>query len=386
MTPKICFIVTDAISFNFLCHGQLEYFKRNSDFEIHLICGGCAEEFFELSSRNVGVVHNVNLVRRPSLFTDLRAVFQIYKIIRKNKYDLVVYSTPKALLLSSISSYLAGTPIRIALFRGRAYENFTGIKRKIYTLFDRLCCKLSSFNIFISKSLRSAYIAEGITTTDNSLIIGSGSSNGVDTIRFAPVENLESPIVSSFEIPYKKKLICLVVGRFCLDKGSKELEKIVLQTNSAVHFVIVGDPEDIESESILKRLLKLESKVTHVPKARDTSDFFKVADLHIFLSHREGFGNVALEAASTNVPTLAYDVVGVRDSVKNGITGTLFQLGDIDSISNTINYYQNNLKKLKIDFPHIRNYAISNFEQNLVWKSQLNFYNSIIKTNNEACN
>ena len=40
-------------------------------------------------------------------------------------------------------------------------------------------------------------------------------------------------------------------------------------------------------------------------------------------AHHEGWGTVVMEAASASVPTLAFDVAGVRDSVDNGVSGLL---------------------------------------------------------------
>ncbi|MQA98395.1 MAG: glycosyltransferase, partial [Streptosporangiales bacterium] len=47
------------------------------------------------------------------------------------------------------------------------------------------------------------------------------------------------------------------------------------------------------------------------------------ADLHLSASQGEGFGLSVLEAAAQGVPTVAYDVDGLRESIRDGITGWL---------------------------------------------------------------
>ena len=47
------------------------------------------------------------------------------------------------------------------------------------------------------------------------------------------------------------------------------------------------------------------------------------ARLHVCGSDAEGWGQVVLEAAAYGVPTLARDVPGMRDSVRDGVTGWL---------------------------------------------------------------
>ena len=50
--------------------------------------------------------------------------------------------------------------------------------------------------------------------------------------------------------------------------------------------------------------------------------------LHLNTSHGEGWGMCVLEAAALGVPTVAYDVDGLRDAVRDGQTGWLVRAGE----------------------------------------------------------
>ncbi|MCP9967224.1 glycosyltransferase [Actinomadura madurae] len=52
------------------------------------------------------------------------------------------------------------------------------------------------------------------------------------------------------------------------------------------------------------------------------------ADLHLSTSQGEGWGLSVIEAAALGVPTVAHDVDGLRDAVRDGITGWLVGEGD----------------------------------------------------------
>jgi glycosyltransferase involved in cell wall biosynthesis len=52
------------------------------------------------------------------------------------------------------------------------------------------------------------------------------------------------------------------------------------------------------------------------------------ADLHLSTSRGEGWGLSVLEAAAAGVPTVAYDVEGLRDAVRDGVTGWLVRAGE----------------------------------------------------------
>lgn len=64
--------------------------------------------------------------------------------------------------------------------------------------------------------------------------------------------------------------------------------------------------------------------------------FLQTAWVHVLPSTKEGWGISVLEAASCGTPTVAYDVVGLRDSVRHGITGLLVPFNDVYALAAAI--------------------------------------------------
>ena len=362
---KICFIMTEASQFNILCRGQLEYFSSQPNLEVTLVCGGDYLDIEKLKSRNIGNVKFIKLVRQPSVFVDFIALIQLFWFFLFNRFDAIVYSTPKALLLGSLSSCFAFQKRRIALVRGRAYENFAGKKRIFFELLDKVCLKVSHQVIFISNELKKMYLNENLTSKNKSFVIGAGSSNGVDTIKFSPIK---------FE--KNNKLFSIVVmGRVCFDKGIEDLYKILKDINSEdLEIKIVGRVEDDESQSVLNNILAEHDYVKYYNHVDSPAEFFSQADLHLFLSHREGFGNVAIEAASCNTPTFCYDISGLRDSVLNNVSGKRFLFQDYQSIARAINDAKANPDRFKESYSGSRAWVLENFSQEKVWEEYLRFY------------
>lgn len=367
---KLCMIITDAISFNTLCRGQLEYFQDSKAFDTTLICGGDDAQIKILKERHVGNVVRMPLVRQPNLFKDIKCLIQLWTYFIFNRFDLIVYSTPKALLLGSIASFFSFQSNRTALVRGRVYENYTGKKRFFFTFLDKISLSLSNYVLFISKSLKQAYLDEKIISTSKAIILNQGSSNGVDIHKFYPIENRVN-----------QKFNIIMIGRICYDKGIFDLTKLIeLIKDLPLELILVGKVEDEKSQFELDYILKNYDFVKYIPYTTEPVRYFQNADLHLFLSHREGFGNVALEAASCNVPTFAYDVIGVKDSVQGNISGLRFAFQDVESIAKAIQYAVQNPQEFNDQFSNSREWAVNNFDQNKVWKNYLDFYQKITES------
>lgn len=362
---KICFIMTEASQFNILCRGQLEYFSSQPNLEVTLVCGGDYLDIEKLKSRNIGNVKFIKLVRQPSVFVDFIALIQLFWFFLFNRFDVIVYSTPKALLLGSLASFLTFQNKRIALVRGRAYENFEGYKRKIFELLDKICLNVSHQAIFISNELKQMYLSEKLAHENKSYVIGAGSSNGVDTVKFSPLKVKKNSNIFSI----------IMMGRICFDKGIQDISKILKNLDSEnLQIKIVGRVEDNQSQVVLDTLLSEYAYIEYYEHIDDPATFFAQADLHLFLSHREGFGNVAIEAASCNIPTFCYDISGLKDSVINNISGKRFDFQDYISIAKAINEAKANPDRFKENYSSSRAWVLDNFSQEKVWKEYLRFY------------
>mgnify|MGYP001308173734 FL=1 len=374
---RYCLVITDAVSFNSLYRGQLEYLSSQG-FRLTLICGGSQDEVKKLENRQVGKVIHIGMARNPSPVSDLLCLIRLWWHFLFNRYDLVVATTPKAILLGSLASFFSMQKKRIAFFRGRVYENYTGLKRKIFTFLDYLAVRLTHQSLFVSPSLKNEYIKDIRLVARKGFVVGGGSGNGIDTVRFAPTEVAESTVNdlrNTLGIA-EDEFVVISIGRICKDKGMLETEEIARALRNhtpKIRFLMLGRVEDPSFYSLFGNLLE-DGTVQHIDSVEDIRSYVAASHLHLFLTHREGFGNVAIEAAAMNVPTLAYDVVGVRDSVAEGISGLKVPLKDTAAVIEKLSYFANNPSELKQKYSGARAWAEANYSQQQVWENYRGYY------------
>lgn len=372
--PRIAFINTDALSFNNLMRGQLEYL-HSLGVELDLYCGGPKAEQDALVARGIGTVRNVPFRRPPHPFWDLVSLVALTAMLRRRRYDAVVYSTPKALLLGALAAFLTGQRRRIAWFRGRAYENMRGVKRKTYVAFDRLTIACSHQILFVSPSLREAYRNDGLDPGDKGSVVGFGSSNGVDVERFRPLKSPAARAKARAAINLSAEyFVILVVGRIAPDKGISQVFDLArrLSDLGQIRFLFVGGVEDQRLGEQVSG--SQDPRIRWHPPTREAEKLYQLADLHLLLSSREGLPNVALEAAATGVPTFAWDVVGVRDAVSDGITGKLFGFGDMDALEAAVRAAARAPATLRAQYVSARPLVAKRFPQDGVWRSYADIF------------
>jgi N-acetyl-alpha-D-glucosaminyl L-malate synthase BshA len=97
--------------------------------------------------------------------------------------------------------------------------------------------------------------------------------------------------------------------------------------------VMVGDGPDRLAAEAEARVLGVERDVHFLGRIDPVAPLLACADLYLLPTDRESFGLSALEALACGVPALAYDVGGIREVVKNGVTGALRPVGDVDGLA-----------------------------------------------------
>ncbi|MDN3355672.1 glycosyltransferase family 4 protein [Actinomadura sp. DC4] len=128
-------------------------------------------------------------------------------------------------------------------------------------------------------------------------------------------------------VPAGDHLVC--VSRLVPHKRIERLLDLAVRLRVPVHVIGRGTEEAALRAEVERRGLgDLVLLRGYLPEAEKTA-LVAGARLHLSTSRGEGWGLSVTEAAALGVPTVAYDVDGLRDAVRDGVTGWLVP-GDED--------------------------------------------------------
>jgi len=268
---------------------------------------------------------------------DLVSLARLWWLLYRLKPQMTEFSTPKAGLLGNFAAMLCGVPVRVYFLRGLKLETCVGIKRKILLIAEKLASACAHIVLCNSDSLRNETLALGVTPENKLRLLGCGSSNGVDVERFQPgTSNLRERLGLPLNVP-----VVGFVGRLTRDKGLPELIDAfdaILAAKPEAYLLLVGwfDASEDALRRELRTRIKSHPRIHMTGFVADTAPYYRIMDVMVLPTWREGFPNVVLEAAATGIPVVTTLSTGSRDAVVPEMTGLLIPPGYPEAISESV--------------------------------------------------
>ena len=311
---KICYVVTIPLTIRSFFIPQLKYLADNN-FEVYVICS-----FDECLEKELGEKINyipLEIPRGISVGGSVKAIRKLKNIFKREKFDLVQYSTPNAALYASIAAKRAKIKVRNYHLMGFRYLGVRGIGRKILFALEKISCHNSTHIECVSKSNLEMGIAERIFSREKATVVWNGSSGGVDLRRFdySKRDIWRSEIRN--ELGYSEDdYIYGFVGRITKDKGINELLEAFIKLRDDSKLLLLGPMEGIatlDAEVVIKA--KDNENIQFHEAVKDVERYYAALDVLLLPSYREGFGNVVIEAGAVGTPAIVTDIPGPTDTV-----------------------------------------------------------------------
>lgn len=369
---NVLHIITVSFVINHFFGKQFKYLRKKTNNDYYLGCTP-SEEFFQLAEPLEYTPFAVDVTRNISPIIDLKAIYKIYKFIKKNNVETVVGHTPKGGMVSMIAAALSGVKTRIYFRHGIIYETSTGFKRFLLQNIDRLSGTLATRVVCVSNSVRAISEEDNLNSRSKNIVLGLGTCNGIDTeYKFNP-EKQDEYLINEIRSQTKitdKDFVIGYVGRLVKDKGINELIeawKILREEYDHIKLLLVGPIEERDSISEeSKRVIENDPRIINTGFVLNAAPYFKLMDVFVLPTYREGFPTVSLEASSMNIPVLITKATGCTESIIEGETG-LFIKNAPEDIINKIELYIKNSDMRKLHGSNGRNFVRQNFEETKIW-------------------
>ena len=286
---------------------------------------------------------SIDIPREINPIKDFLALIKLWKLFRKQKFDIVHSTTPKAGLLCVLAGKFAGVPIRIHSYTGQPWVTLTGFKRKVAKLGDRVIGRLTTACYADSGSQKAFLVSEKLVSTDKLSVIGKGSLAGVDVERFNIVRFSEAErysIKESLGI-LQGSTVLLFVGRIVKDKGVVELVEafknlITGSSHTNIYLLMVGPKELSNDELGIEEDSGISQKIIFTGYTDLPEQYIAISDVLCIPSYREGFGTVVIEAAAMGIPTIGSNIYGLSDAIVDGETGVLVEPRNVPDLKRAI--------------------------------------------------
>ena len=381
--PKLIRITTVPMALRYLLPGQMHFMAANG-FDVLMISAEGKE--LQAVIENEGCRHiMVPMTRRITPFRDLKCLFKLIRIFKKEKPDIVHTHTPKAGLLGMMAARYCGVKIRIHTVAGLPMMVEKGFKYRLLKFIEKITYAAANYVWPNSNSLLQFITNEHLTDPKKLKVIGKGSTNGIDLDIFNKAtldEKIIEKIRTSINYSSQNKYL-LFIGRLVVDKGIVELLHMFLalqKKNDAVRLFLVGEYENALDPLPPATIKEIESNTSliHINWTDDVKYYMDVADIFIFPSHREGFPNVLLQAGAMGLPIICSNIAGNIDIVTHGETGFIFDTGNQQQMQNLIEQAIANPEPVKIMAKKLQENIRENYRRENTWQNILEAYKSLL--------
>ena len=253
--------------------------------------------------------------------SDFQAMFQLWSLVRRGKFDVVHLHSSKAGALGRALWFLGcRTPL---VYTPHAYFGMGGtggVKRRVFNEIEWALGHIGTTINVSSDEAEWARVHIALNPARQKVI-----PNAVDTSHFAPGdEKSRENWRLCLRLPPDSVLLG-TVGRLSFQKDPHTLYRaLALACADQKHLYLChlanGTPEDADAIDKLARSLGIAQRVLRRPYMTDPLDFYRGIDAFILTSRYEGMSYAVLEALSCDLPLLLSDVPGNRDFLKLGLS------------------------------------------------------------------
>jgi glycosyltransferase involved in cell wall biosynthesis len=379
---KLIRITTVPLSLTGLLKGQLRF--MSGYFKVIGISCSRGDTLAEIGIEEGIEVIPVEMTRIISPIKDLKTIWELYRIFRREKPFIVHTHTPKAGTAGMIAAFLARVPHRLHTIAGLPLLEAEGSKRRLLNLVEKITYRCATKIYPNSFGLKKIILEQKFTRENKLKVIRNGSSNGIDLNQFNPEiygPNEHVDLRKSFGI-LEDDFVFIFIGRLVSDKGINELVsafKSLSERCDHVKLLLIGfyekklDPLHAETLALINE----HPHIINTGQQADVRPYLSISHVLTFPSYREGFPNVVMEAGAMGLPSIVSNINGCNEIIIEGENGFIIPAKNTEKLFESMLYCYEHWDKINFNNDHIRDMIVTRYNRPDMWQAILKEYNSL---------
>lgn len=324
-----------------------ELIKRK-DIEVSVFLGGNGE--LKTRLEEIGVkTFNINTERNISIFKDIKTFFELFKLFKKEKPDIIHLNSSKIGFLGALAGRICGIKKIIFTTHGWVFnEDRNFIEKKLFYILQKSTVLLSHKTIAVSDVVR-----KQIKVDKKKIVV---INNGIQDIDLLSKDLArESLLIKIFSkkpdvIDKISNKITWVgtISELHKNKGLEYIIEAISKLKENIILVIIGEGE--ERKKLEENIVKYgaSNKIFILGKIENASSFLRAFDIFTLTSITEALPYVLLEAGKATIPVVASNVGGIPEIIENEKTGLLTKSKNVEDIKDKILDIIKNPKKASV--------------------------------------
>jgi N,N'-diacetylbacillosaminyl-diphospho-undecaprenol alpha-1,3-N-acetylgalactosaminyltransferase len=360
------------------------------DYDVHIICpeGKYIPEFTKEGAK----CHRLYVDRKgTNPLNELRTIWQLFRIFRRERFDLVHTFTIKPNIYGNIAAKLAGVPAIMNSVTGLGYV-FTegGVKKRLLRMLVvnlyRFAFWFSKKVIFLNSDDLQLFQRYKIVGVRRGMVL---KGEGIDTEKFSPgnvsqerVQQLRRQLDLS---EHQRRLVVTLISRLLWDKGIREsvvAARIVKTAHPDALFLLVGPIDTGNPAAVSKEYIQQAEKeglIKYLGERSDIPEILHISDIVTLPSYREGIPRVLLEAMCMEKPIVTTNSVGCRDVAEEGRNGFLVPIKNHAALASAIERLLND-EGLRIRMgKYGREKVLREFDERIIVGQTMEIYDQILR-------
>jgi glycosyltransferase involved in cell wall biosynthesis len=268
-----------------------------------------------------------HLCRPVNPVMDCRALWELRRLIKKLRPDIVHTHSSKAGFLGRLAARRAGVRHIVHTPHGHVFGGyFSPLETRLYVILERRAARWTGRIITLTDAEARQHLALRIGRLEQFVTIPSGID--LDAVLSAPPAHLVSG-----------RLVIGAIGRLAPVKGHQQLIEAapdILRRFPDARLLLVGDGELRPALEKRAETLGLADRIIFAGFRQDVPSIIAGMDLVVLPSLNEGMGRVLVMAMAQGKPIVASRVGGVPELLGEGEAGVLVPPGDSRALADAI--------------------------------------------------